>query len=332
VPGQTYLQQFRCGRETTFGVAVVPTRRLYFMPGSGLAPGGSATRHTFLTGTRDQTLAATPGVQEPAGPFEMRVSHDECLEVLACFFGPATVTTPGGGTTTRLHTFTPGTAPDSMTIQWDDGARPWQSRGVYVNTMRIAGTASGTNALSGEFFGVETIQTALTGTATARQPSFFEGYETQLYLENMTGADNYGTTLIAAGASITSWSVELNNNLGRVYTAANTQAMNEAVVNPMEATGTVTFKASGATALTEYTNFRAATPRRMRLRFGTNDILEGALTAFFDLDIGMVWTSFNLLGEEAGIRLYEAGFGFIFDSVANFGVRVRCQNARTAAF
>jgi len=325
MPGQLTLQEFRAGLESTYGTGVAPSRRIYFMPGAGFNRGGENRRHQFLTGTRDNTLEATPGPAMPVGTFSLPVSCDEANEILAMFFGPATITTPAG--TVRLHTFVPGTN-SSGTIQWYDGARPWQMTGCYVNTLKIDGSANGANTISGELFAANVTQTALTGTATARVPSFFEGWETTLAIDAFGGADNYGTTVIAAAQSIVSWSITLSNNLGRKFTAANTNAMQSAVVNPMEVTGSLVFEAAGAQALTEYNNFVASTKRRVRLKFGTNDLIETTYYQQMVVDIPLVWTSMNLLGEDEGTRTYEGSFGFIYDPTPAFGMRIQTQSTR----
>lgn len=329
MPGNLYLQEFRAGLESTYATPATPSRRIYFRPGAGFNRGGETRRHQFLTGTRDNTLEGTPAPQMPVGPFSLPVSCDEANEILAMCLAPATITTPAGGTNSRLHTFLPGTN-SSGTLQWHDGSRPWQMAGCYVNSLKIAGSANGPNEISGEFFAAAVTQTALSGTATARTPSFMEGWETTLYLDTFGGADNYGTTAIAAAQSVVSWEVNINNNLGRKFTAANTNAMQSAVVNPLEVTGTLKFEAAGAQSLTEYNNFVAGTKRRLRLKFGLNDLIEGSLYQEFRVDVPIVWTSMNLLGEDEGTRAYEAGFGYVYDSTPAFGVRIQTQSIRTA--
>jgi hypothetical protein len=331
VPGELYTQELRAGVETTYGTAVTPTRRLYFRPGAGIQRGGTNRMHDFLTGDRNQRLEGTPGPQEPVGSYSLPVSSDEGLEILRVGLnGTPTITTPGG-TTPRLHTYVPG-ALASMTLQWMDGARPWQGAGVYANTIHIAGSANGENIMDGELFGATVTQTALSGSVTARNPAFFEGWETALFIEALSGADNYGTTAIAAAQSVINWDVTINNNLGRKFTAANVNAMQAAIIGALTVEGSVTFEAAGAQAMTEYNNFVSAAKRRMRLRFGNNDVIETTFNHFFDLDIPLVWTSMNLLAEDAGTRTYEAGFSGVLDSVTGFSVRIRAQNARTVAF
>jgi hypothetical protein len=332
--GALWTGEFRAGVETTYATTVTPTRRLYLAPGSGLVPGGSAIRHSVLTGTRAQVVAGRPGASAPGGSFTSMVESGEILELLEMGInGTPVVTTPGGGTTTRLHVYTgPGT-PDSGTVQFHDAARPWQMAGVYLNTLRLTGNANAGAELAGDLFGSAITQTALSGSVTSRSPTPYSGWESKLYIDPVSGTDNYGSTLIAAADSIISydWSLAANN-LGRLFTAANTRNMQSAVLGVLEVTGSMVFRAAGARALTEYNNFVAGTLVRLRLRLGDNTVLEGALNSFVDFDISAIWTEFTLLGEEAGVRTYQASFGYVYDATNSLAVRVRAQNARTAAW
>ena len=176
MPGEIWTGEFRAGVETTYGTPATPTRRLYFAAGSGLVPGGTAIRTSVLTGTRAQVVSGRKGVSEPGGAFSFPMDSAEILEPLEIGVnGTPTVTTPVGGTTTRLHVYTaPGTL-DSATFQFHDGARPWQAAGVYANTIRVAGNASGENTVSGDLFAAAFTQTALSGTVTARTPNVMLG-------------------------------------------------------------------------------------------------------------------------------------------------------------
>jgi hypothetical protein len=335
--GNTYLEEFRVGVEAggSYGVAVVPTRRQYFAPGGGLTPGGTAVVNTVVTGDRAQDVSGRPGVSAPAGTYSLPAAADTILEFLSLgLTDTPVVTTPGGGTTTRLHTYTgPGTALKSGTLQWHDGARPWQQTGVYADTGAIALAANGEATLSGSLFGKAHTQTALTGTPTAYTPLQSAGWEVKLYIDAVSGTDNYGTTLIAAADSTTQANIPLfNNALGRLYTGANTRDMQQAVINPFQAAGSVTFRAAGARALTEYNDFVAGTYKRLRFMIGDNVILEGALTAFVTVDIQVMWTEFNLVNEEAGVRTYVASYRYIKDNTNSLALRVRAQNSRASAF
>jgi hypothetical protein len=335
VAGNTFLEEFRVGVETVYGTAVVPTRRLYLAPGGGLTPGGTAVVNPVVTGDRAQDVSGRPGATAPAGTYSLPVATDTILEWLSLGLNDTpSVTTPGGGTTTRLHTYTgPGTALKSGTLQWHDGARPWQQTGVYADTGAIAIAANGQATLSGSLFGKAHTQTALTGAPTAYTPIPHAGWEWKFYVDPVAGSDNYGTTLIAAADSLTQAQIPLfNNALGRLYTGANTRDMQQAVINPFQAAGSVTFRAAGARALTEYNDFVAGTYKRLKFAFGDNIILEGVLTAYVAVDIQVMWTEFNLINEEGGVRTYVASFRYIKDQTNAFAIRVRAQNSRAAVF
>lgn len=333
--GEIYLGQARMGLEAAYGAPVPPTRRIYCAPGSGVVPGGSNIRHALQSGNRSQFRASSPGVSEPSGSFSLPTESGEVLEILSIGVdGSPVVTTPVGATTTRLHTYLGGVnAVKSATTQFHNGAHPWQLAGTYANTVRFAGSANGEVAVSGDLFGSALTQTPLSGAVTDRTTTPYGGWEGTLAIDSVSGTDNYGTTVIAAGESITNFDVLVaQNNLERLYTLANTRAMQAAIMGTYDATGSMAFVASGARALTEYNDFVAGTQKRLRLTLGNNAILEGALRSFITIDVQIVWTSFNLLGEEAGVRAYEAEWGYVHDAVSNFAARVRCQNARTAAF
>nr|MBA2388664.1 hypothetical protein [Geodermatophilaceae bacterium] len=251
--GEIFLSQFRVGVESTYGTAIVPTRKLYLGPDSNLVPGGTNVRHELLAGTRSVFRASSPGVQEPSGSFSIPVESAEILELLSMGLdGSPIITTPTGATTTRLHTHIGGVnALDSGTTQFMEGANPWQMAGTYVADLRFTGTPGpgGENMLAGSLFGRSLTQTPLTGTVTDRTPIPYGGWEAALAIDSVSGADNYGGTAIAAAESVTAWDIAVaENNPGRVYTAANTRSAQAAVLGQFDATGSLTFLASGARA------------------------------------------------------------------------------------
>lgn len=335
--GEIFTGSARAGVEVTYGTAVVPTRKLYLGDDSSIDPGGSNVRHTILAGTRSRMRASSRGVQEPAGSYSMPVESAELLEILRIGVdGAPVITTPTGGTTTRLHTYLGGVNPlSSATFQFFDGALPWQMVGTYAGEVRFTGAPGpgGANQVAGSLFGSALTQTALTGTVTDRTPVPYAGWEAALAIDTVSGADNYGGTVIAAAQSVTAWDVLVaNNNPSRIYTAANTRSAQAVVLGEFDATGSLSFLASGARALTEYNDFTLGTQKRIRLTLGNNTITEAAILAFVTLDVQIVWTSFDLTGESEGVRTYAAEFAYIHDSVNAFASRVRCQNLRLTAF
>jgi len=335
--GEIFLGSSRAGLETTYASAAVPTRKLYLGDDSSIDPGGSNVRHTLMAGTRSRMRASSRGVQEPAGSYSMPVDAAELLEMLRIGVdGAPVITTPTGGTTTRLHTYLGGVNPlSSATLQFFDGALPWQMVGVYAGEVRFTGAPGpgGENKVAGSLFGSALTQTALTGTVTDRTPIPYAGWEATLAIDSVGGTDNYGTTVIAAAQSVTDWDVlAANNNPTRLYTAANTRNAQAAVLGEFDATGSMSFLASGARALTEYNDFTAGTQKRIRLMLGNNTILEGALLSFVSVDVQIIWTAFDLTGDSEGVRTYSAEFAYIHDASNGFASRVRAQNSRATAF
>jgi len=330
--GHLWRSVWQAAKETTYGTAVATaTRKLYYASDSSFKQSVDSTSHHFAVGRRDNVLEITNGAQMPAGTVSLPLDSAECMELFNIAIGAPTTTTPGGGTTTRLHTYKPGsTAPESGTFQWDDGASAWQMSGVYANTLQIEGSAGGDNMLSAELFAKAMTQTALAGTPTDRTPNFYQGWEAKMYLETIGGTP--GSTNIAS--TLVNWSVTFNNNLGRKFTADNVNAMNKATLGEIDVTADLVFEAASATALAEYNHWFTddTAGRLVRLEFGNNDILEGALKTFVKVDLPGKWTAVDISGSDAGTRTYNLTLGYKYDSVLAAGFQLLAQNARAAAW
>ncbi len=164
MPGEVFAKEARIGVESVYGTSVTPTRKIYIGPDSNVVPGGTNVRHELLAGTRSQFRASSPGVQEPSGGFSIPVDAAEILELLSIGLdGTPVITTPGGGTTTRIHSYRGGVNDlKSGTLQFMEGARPWQMGGTYAADLRFTGAPGpgGVNRLAGGLFGRAFIQNA----------------------------------------------------------------------------------------------------------------------------------------------------------------------------
>lgn len=235
-----------------------------------------------MTTTRDNILALTVGPVAAGGTWKLPVSAAELLEpfCLAIQASP-TPTTPTGGTTSKQFVFRPGsTAPDSATIEWQDDARAWTGAGYQIDTMSFDGSVLGENIATCGLFGQSLVPLgSITASLTQRAPTFSEGWETRLYLDAAGVAP--GTTQIPG--TLVNWSVKYGNQLARQYTASNTLSASATPIGSMVCTGDLTFVASNATALAEYSNWEngsaAPTRRVMRLQFGDNTVLEASSTS-----------------------------------------------------
>jgi hypothetical protein len=329
MPGELYRQRFQIGGpEAAYGTDHAATRIMYFRPDSRLARERDARAKRFATGTRDNVRAFTLGPEMASGSVSMDVSPSEMLEMLLITVqGAVTPTTPGGGTLSRLWTFTPGDL-DSATLEWHDGAAAWQMVGTYGDRLRIAGSVGGENVATFDLFGKAITAAALTGALADRVPDFQEGYQTLLYIEAFTGTP--GTTVIAG--TLVNWDVTIANGLRRIYTADNVNAASAVSVGELEVTANLTFLASPAQAATEYANWDGATKRMVRLLFKGAAVIEGTLYPQVSIDLPGAWSAFDLGQAEENVRAYQLSLQYVYSPTSAFGVRVQLQNSRTAAW
>lgn len=327
--GELWRSTFQIGKETTPNTTVAATRKMYFdLDGSSLKRDRAARPHKFATASRDNVRAFTLGPTEISGTLKMPLSASEIVEfLLMAIKGAVTPTTPGG-TTPRLWTFVPGTALDPVTLEWDDGAIAWEAGGCYGNKLKFSGNAKDENMVELEVFGMSLAQASLTGALTDRVPDFIEGWESKLYIDSFGGTP--GSTQITG--TLINWEVEIDNQLGRKYFAANTLAAGAIPIGELMVKAKLTFEAAAAQAATEFSNWDGATKRLVRLDFGNNEVIETTYKKFVTIDIPGAWEAFDLGGSGEGTRTYELGLQYVYDPTNAFGLQIRAQNARTAAY
>lgn len=325
--GELWRQYWQIGEETTAGTGVAATRRMYFNPdNSRLSREREARPHKFATASRDNVRAFTLGPTVVGGTLEMPLSASEIIELLLMTIKGAV--TPTGAGTPKLWTFTPGTALDPATLEWHDGAIAWEANGCYGNSIKFSGNANGENMVSVDVFGMALASTTMTGSLTERVPDFIEGWETALYIDAFGGTP--GST-VKAGLLI-NWEIEIANQLGRKYFAANTLAAGAIPIGELEITAKLTFEASAAQAATEFAAWDAVTKRLIRVEFGQNEVIDGSDKKFVTIDIPGAWDAVDLGGTDEGTRVYELGLQYVYDPTNAFGLQIRAQNARATAW
>lgn len=323
--GELWLQQWEIGVETTPNTPVASTRLMYFTPESKLTRERAARPHRFATGTRDNVRAFTLGPQMVGGTLAMPLSASEIVEFLLMTLN-GTVTPTGA--TARLWTFTPGTTLDFTTLRWHDGARPWRASGVYGNKLKISGNVKEQTTVECEVMGMSLAQQALTGGLTARTPDFIEGWETRLYIDAFGGTA--GSTQVTG--TLINWEVEIDNQLAAKHFAENTNAVQAVTVGELEVKAKLLFEAAPAAALTEFNNWDAATRRLVRLYFGNNVLISGSDYYFVTVDIPGAWEAVDLGQTDENTRAYELSLQYIYDTTNSYGLQIRAQNIRTAAY
>jgi len=328
--GELWRSTFQIGKETTPNTTVAATRKMYFdIDGSNLKRERAARPHTFATASRDNVRAFTLGPTEVSGTLKMPLSASEILEfLLMTIKSGVTPTTPGGGTNSRLWTFVPGTSLDPTTIEWHDGANEWEAGGCYGTKLKFSGNAKDENMVEMEVFGMSLELASLTGALSDRVPDFIEGWESKLYIDSFGGTP--GSTQVTG--TLINWEIEIDNQLGRKYFAANTLSVGKIPIGALGVKAKLTFEASASQSSTEFTNWNAATKRLVRVDFGNNEVIESSLKKFVTIDLPGAWDAFDLGGDGEGTRTYELGLQYVYDPTNAFGLQIRAQNARTAAY
>jgi hypothetical protein len=326
--GEVWGVRTQIGRETTPGTTVPATRAMYFQE-PVLQDVGENMFHDFATGTRDQTLEVTPTPKVVEGRVALPVSADELLEVLnISVTGTPAITTPATGVLTRDHTFIPAN-PASASLELDDGARAWVGSGVRGNTLRIAGNVREDNLCTVDLFATDMTAQALTVGPLGRNPGFFTGQETRVYI-GAFGADP--TTFLAVPGLLINWDIGFEFNLGRKYTADNTLSATSIPSGVVGAEATFTFEASHAQGLTQFTNHRNATKLAIRLEFGNNQTIEGTLKKTVWIDLPGAWLSKDLGGVDEQTRTYEFRYRYVRDNTMGYPYRIICRTNRATAF
>lgn len=326
--GELYRVTSQWGLETTPGTPVAATRKMYLRE-PVLTIDRTTSPYRVATGTRDNVRGMTNGPKQAGGGYSLVMSADEILETLMIGVnGTPTITTPAMATNTRLHTYKPGVL-KAATIEWDDAGRVWQGAGYRANTLTFTGAVDGENTVAVDLFGQDVIAGTLTGSLADRTPIFLEGWQSRVYVEAFAGTP--GTTVI--NGFLTNWTVTLNNNLDRVYTAGNTLAANRVIDGELDVTAQLTVDATSAQALTEFNNWIAGTKRMVRLEFqDETSFIETTFRRFVTIDIPGAWTAQNIGGSGAGTRRYELSLQSVYEPTLAAMIQIRAQNARTAAF
>jgi hypothetical protein len=309
--------------------AVQPaTRRVYWTDPSIMVSQPNQV-HRASVGRRDNVFAVTSGANEASGSLASPMSAEECLEILSMgISGDPVITTPVGGTNTRLHTYKPGDTA-TATIEWFDGKRGWIGSGFKANTLTIEGSIDGDSTVSADLFGTDVVPGTVTAGLDERDPTFIQAWQTRLFIDAVGGTP--GTT--AVPGVLVNWNVQIANNLSRVFTASNSKSADRVIAGELDVTASLTFDADDAAAIDEFNEWLDATSRMVRLEFqDETGFIEGALRRFITVDIGGRWTAVDISGENQGVRTYSLSFQSIYNATQAAMIVVRAQNDREEAF
>ena len=327
--GELWRSYFQIGKESTPGTGVDATRRMYFdIDGSNFTRERPPRPHKFATGTRDNTRAFTLGNTVVGGAVSMPLSASELIELLLMTIKGGVTPSEVTASETYLWTFTPGESLDPATMEWFDGARAWEANGVYGNTLKIEFSVDGEAKVSSDLFGMALATSSMTSSLSERTPDFIEGWETNVYLDSFGGTP--GTTQLTG--TVINGSIEISNGLERKYFAENTQDAGAITIGELEVKAKLLFEASNAASATEFSNWDNVTKRLLRLEFGQNELLEGSNYKFVTVDLPGAWDAVNLGSTDKNTRAYEMSMQYVYDTTNAYGLQIRAQNARSAAW
>lgn len=326
---ELWRQRMQVGLETTPGTRVAATRIIYPNNDARLTHERESRAHRFQTASRDNVRAHTQGPSIVSGNLRMPLSADEIIEFLLMGMASGvTPSTPSGATNARLWTFKPGTALAAATIEWFDGARGWEAGGCSVDTITIAGSANGEATVDAGIVGMNITTTTITPSLTERVPSIIEGWETKLFVDAF--GDTPGTTQVTG--TLINWNISIANGLARKYFANNLNAASGLTIGELTVTASLTFEADSAAATAELANWNSDTGRLVRLEFGDNEEIEAGFERFVTVDIPGHWSALDIGGSDEGTRTYELQLQYVYDPTNAFGVQIRAQNGRSAAW
>lgn len=328
--GELWHSVAAIGLQTDPNVAVAATRRLYVRDPM-LTKEADSRVHRFATGGRDNVRAHTKGPFRAGGSCAVPVSANELVE-------PLLMTVRGGVVPTRPDIalaptayrwlFTPGPTLDVVTLEYNDGARDHQGIGYNGNSLTIAGAVTDENLCTLDLFGRDRIINPITAGLPQRVPTFFEGWETELYIDPF--GDVPGTTLITD--ALISWNFTFNNQMGRKYFGQNTKAARGITTGELEVTASIVFEAASAAALDMLTAWEADDMVTIMLKFGQNNNLGGTVDESVSIVIPGAWTTHDASGDDEGTRTYEMELTYVYEPTLGAGVQFELINERATAY
>jgi hypothetical protein len=134
----TITQVTQWGPETTPGTLVPATK---LMSALEITPGEKFTFDTFVPSGNKYASIVVPGKEWLEAKIKGYPTFTEIVYLLSSLFGAATITTPSGGTSSRLWTFTPSTTqpdtPQTYTIEFGSSVRAFKFGFSTVTGMGI---------------------------------------------------------------------------------------------------------------------------------------------------------------------------------------------------
>jgi hypothetical protein len=330
--GELWRSVAAVGKQVDPNVGVAATRRMYVRDPM-LTKEADARPFRTATGTRDNVRALRKGPFRAGGSFAVPVSANEMVEPLLMTVNGGVVPTqpdPTGAPGAYRWLFKPGPVLDVVSLEYNDGANDFRGIGYNGNSLAIAGSVNDENVATFDLFGRDRVRllTGLTAGLPERLPTYFEGWETELYIDPF--GDTPGTTLITD--SLISWNVDFNNQMGRKYFGQNTKAARGITTGELEITASIVFEAASAAAIDMLTAWEEDELMTLMLKFGQNNNLGGTTDEMVAITIPGGWTTHDASGEDEGTRTYEMELTYVYEPTLGAGIQFELINERATAY
>jgi hypothetical protein len=322
-------QKVQFGVESTHGSAATVNRFLDSLSLT-IQPQGSSEIYA-PSGSKLNTTSVRPGMRWVQAPFSGRMTYSQLDYILSSAFRAGTITTPSGGTTSRLHVYDLAqSAADtftSYTVEVGNADRAQKFNYGYVNELQFE-------------FGKQTA--SFSGTMVG------QALQDDITLTSVPSSGNIGNTVIAsdtfdvyfadtqaglAGATKLGRAVKatfkLSNRRQPVWAmdSSNTSYSGDVELKPsIELTLTLGYDDEGYGPLSKLTG---GSTQFIRIK-STGANIEGSIPYQFQLDMAGVVTKYPSPGDDSGRVTVEWSFAEIYDSTWGKAIEVRLQNALAA--
>ncbi|MFA5057025.1 MAG: hypothetical protein WC485_02835 [Opitutaceae bacterium] len=313
--GKKALRSIRIGRETTAGTAVPA---LKYWRGTGTL---EDTRETVFVEEDVGYLcpldrAYTPRLGAAIALDSTPATFEQLPYILTCGVKQDTAGEVDGSG--FIYTFTfPELASntlDTLTIEGGDDQAAEEAAYMFCRSFALEGNAGEALMMSAEMVGRQVTASAFTTTATIPTVEEILFGKGAVYLDAVTGT--MGTTPVAA--TIKGVRLNVNTGIQTIWTISDEQYFGSIDQGRSEISCDLTF-AHNATAVTEIANWRAETPRQLRLQWN-GAALATAGTTFttkaLRVDLVGVWEKFSKIDEEDGLDIVTGTFRVVRDATA----------------
>lgn len=329
----TIAQGVQIGVETTEGTLVPADKRLSAL---GITPSPDLTYNQFKAMGSKYTNVAVLGKEFTAVDLSGIGTYTEIVYPLSSVAQTAAITTPGGGTLSRLWTFTPATnAADtrkSFSVENGDGNFAEKFAGMVVTDFGIDITRDGVD-ISGSGFG-KAIQTGATLTATPTTIALKPIVPTQVSVYMDPPGANQAASESALGTTKLTRVFEANFQIGgRFGPVWPLDAALNSYAATVELDPTTTLELTmeaDAAGMGLFANARVGDVRMIRVEAVTTTFIETTIPWKFTLDIAGQISDGGDTDDLDGVKVVHWTFDVMNDSIWQHAWRIAVQNALTA--